>query len=911
MENVTIDQTTPIIADLKLKSSDDTGYSDSDNMTNNNTPILEGTTEPGAIVRIYVDGSYYSGVADSTGKFEIQVEKAMDDGQKFPRVFAVDAAGNATSEISPTTWKEGTPFIVDTTPNPATISVSNGNVVVTPNPSTQDTHHNVEVTYVNSNGEEKTVSVQRDGATWTTTGDLPEGATFNADSGVITLPGSAVQAGSTITAVATDTAGNKSTETEVASYRPEFAEDAVTIGYFENQLAANAVGQVVATDVDNKVVNYYFVDANGNQSAVSPDGMYSINNQGEIFLTMNGGALLSTTSGLSNNKHNDYETRPNEFSGYNVVAVDETNLVSEELAVTFEVNNVLSLPYLYYPLNETNGVSQGSVDGANSVSGNQQPSTDTSNPNFQFTSQDADKILIGYTESGNAATGLGWGNVERGAVLSTLAGDDYVQLSQSVGSNNMAGGIDLGSGNNTLIVGNDIIGGSTRSWVVSGDGDDTIIVGDFSYTVGDRDDIQNATVLTGAGNDTLRLQGGDVKAASLIDMGAGNDSIVLTDLAKDSALRSDRRLDTTERNAGSNSGGSLQGGSVVVLGAGDDSINITRNFSDSTIIGGMASSNVLVSGSKDIASGARNVIDNGQDNGIDTVYVGFDMSNNAKAYLGAGDDVMSIGTENGGTGNISGSSIIDMGAGNDVLTVGVHNGSVGNVDNSTINMDAGNDTVTIKGIVQNGAKIDMGEGNNILTIGGGLNNNSSVTFGSGDDQLTINGQLGVGTGNPTISMGAGNDTVTWGGTSISSTNQIDGGAGKDTLILTTTTNTHTGTNSITNLGSSQFKGFEVIEMKNSGNSVDIRYSDLLSDTTNESPLYIKGVAGSKVDLGQNNYNSDSASSANLSDSSVRGGSWSKQSTTVVDGVTYDVYHHSTAGTDTSNDVYIQTGIIVI
>ncbi|WP_267965119.1 hypothetical protein, partial [Testudinibacter sp. TR-2022] len=174
-------------------------------------------------------------------------------------------------------------------------------------------------------------------------------------------------------------------------------------------------------------------------------------------------------------------------------------------------------------------------------------------------------------------------------------------------------------------------------------------------------------------------------------------------------------------------------------------------------------------------------------------------------------------------------------------------------------------------------------------------------------------QLGAGIGNPTISMGAGNDTVTWGGTTISSRNKINGGSGIDTLILTTTVNTKTGSG-VTNLSSEKFENFEVIQMTQSGQSVDIRYKDLLDDTQNSQALRIKGVNGSVVDLGQNNWTSDALNGTqNLQDNTVSGksGTWQKGASISEGGITYDVYHHSAAGSDTLNDVYIQKGIIVI
>lgn len=89
--------------------------------------------------------------------------------------------------------------------------------------------------------------------------------------------------------------------------------------------------------------------------------------------------------------------------------------------------------------------------------------------------------------------------------------------------------------------------------------------------------------------------------------------------------------------------------------------------------------------------------------------------------------------------------------------------------------------------------------------------------------------------------------------------------------------------------------------------VTIKYSDLLSETSADARL-IKNNNVEKVDLGGNNQQADTAAQANLQDGS---GNWLKTGTQTVDNVEYAVYHHSAAGTDTSNDVYIQTGIVVM
>ncbi|MDO5687152.1 MAG: hypothetical protein Q4G42_07205, partial [Neisseria sp.] len=250
-----------------------------------------------------------------------------------------------------------------------------------------------------------------------------------------------------------------------------------------------------------------------------------------------------------------------------------------------------------------------------------------------------------------------------------------------------------------------------------------------------------------------------------------------------------------------------------------------------------------------------------------------------------------------------------------------------NLTGGIILAGSGSDEITISGYVNDRAIIDLGTGNsrgtdysgsdtggdlvtdvNTLTITGDFD--GAFLYGSqGLDKVTINGQI---KGSNTIDLGAGDDTFTYGGTTISGV--IVGGAGTDTLVLTynkdTSLTTGISANAhITNLSSANFTGFEVIKMQGN-NVVDIAYKDLLNDTTNTGPLYIQGTNTSKVDLGSTNWSSDTLAQRSLTDTG--GGSWAlSQSSVNVGGVLYNVYHHSSAGSDISNDVYIQQGIIVI
>ena len=67
-----------------------------------------------------------------------------------------------------------------------------------------------------------------------------------------------------------------------------------------------------------------------------------------------------------------------------------------------------------------------------------------------------------------------------------------------------------------------------------------------------------------------------------------------------------------------------------------------------------------------------------------------------------------------------------------------------------------------------------------------------------------------------------------------------------------------------------------------------------------------------MDLGGNNWNSDSTWMRDLTDSSGwRMESWRKCGSTIMDDVAYDIYRHSAGGYNYINDVYIQQGIQVI
>lgn len=352
------------------------------------------------------------------------------------------------------------------------------------------------------------------------------------------------------------------------------------------------------------------------------------------------------------------------------------------------------------------------------------------------------------------------------------------------------------------------------------------------------------------------------------------------------------------------------GWAVVSTGAGDDRIDLGvagcgSMFSYTEVNMGTGNDTFNVHGN--IHGNARVLMGEGND----TLNVRLDIDDCAKVYMGAGDDTVHVKED------IENNALVDLGSGANTITVDRHVEDSSKIVAKTdpkVSEWHQNNTVLIRGDLKNKAQILLDDGNDVVTIEGGINNWAHVSMGDGNDQLFIGKSFGHGIGSASVDMGRGDDVVTYGGKTLDGV--IDGGKGHDTLILTygqDASVTSTPCN-VTNLSTANIRGIEVIEMKGT-NAVDVRYSDLLSDTSTKGPLMIKGDSNDKVDLGANNWNSDGADKQNLKDNSHNwwncNDSWSKTGTKVVDNVTYDVYHHSAAGADLSNDVYIQQGIIVI
>ena len=422
--------------------------------------------------------------------------------------------------------------------------------------------------------------------------------------------------------------------------------------------------------------------------------------------------------------------------------------------------------------------------------------------------------------------------IDGGAGYDTLqagSGDDVLDFSRGPALVNIEE-IDGGAGDDTIIgtAGNDTIEGNQGNdklfggagddtfkvygnagldQVDGGDGNDTILGSQYNDTIQVSDGLANIqnieTIDGGAGYDTLQAGSGDdvldfSRGPALvnieeIDGGAGDDRIIGTagDDKIDGNLGNDRLSggggdDTIYGGAGDDRINGGKGNDTLYGDAGDD--NITGGSGNDTISGGTGNDRLVGGGGNDSVSGGTGddrIVGGGGndilagDAGNDTISGG---GGKDTIYGGAGND-----TIDGGRGN----DTLSGGDGDDTFTVRGNAGLDqfdGGEGNDTILGSKGNDTIQVSdGLanIQNIETIDGGDGYDVLQGGKGddlldfsngpaLVNIEEIDGGAGNDTIigtagddTING----GKGNDTITGGAGNDT-------------LDGGqGGKDTLVF--------------------------------------------------------------------------------------------------------------------------------
>jgi Ca2+-binding RTX toxin-like protein len=357
-------------------------------------------------------------------------------------------------------------------------------------------------------------------------------------------------------------------------------------------------------------------------------------------------------------------------------------------------------------------------------------------------------------EAVNLQLGVGNDTIVAGNFNDTVdggGGDDTIDVKN--GTNRVTGGvgndtISAGTGNDNLAGddGNDTISaGGGFDTITGGIGDDILSAGTSDGTIGQYDDVNG-----GAGNDILVLD----YSAKTYTAGIGTFSQNLTTGYGDIRAQFGANTNFVDR----------------VVYTSVERFNITGTNQNDDIKGGNLNDTLTGGAGDDVLDGNTGVdlIDGGAGN--DTA--GVDIASTATASNI--DLINATNTFANGTKLLNIEAVnLQLGVGNDTIVAGNFN--------DTVDGGGGDDTIDVK------------NGTNRVTGGAG---NDTISSGTGNDNLAGDD------GNDTISAGGGFDTIVGGigddilsaGTSDGTIGQYDdvnGGAGNDTLVLDYSAKTYT------------------------------------------------------------------------------------------------------------------------
>ena len=228
--------------------------------TRDTTPRLAGTAEPGAEVRVRLDTTDLDAVtADDQGRWELQVEDALDDGVRTVRATQVDRAGNVSSAATST-------FTVDASAPaaPVVLDPADGSVTADATPAFSGTAE-----------PGARVEVRVDGT--------PVGTTTATQGGTWTLqPGDDVdpldQGEHEVLAVATDGAGNPSVPSAVNTFTVDTAapDAPVITAPADGSTTRDRTPLVTGTGEAGAVVTVTVDGTRVGTAAVDEDGRWSL-----------------------------------------------------------------------------------------------------------------------------------------------------------------------------------------------------------------------------------------------------------------------------------------------------------------------------------------------------------------------------------------------------------------------------------------------------------------------------------------------------------------------------------------------------------------------------------------------------------------------------------------------------------
>jgi Ca2+-binding RTX toxin-like protein len=364
-------------------------------------------------------------------------------------------------------------------------------------------------------------------------------------------------------------------------------------------------------------------------------------------------------------------------------------------------------------------------------------------------------------------------NLANGTILRNIEGINIKLGSgnDTVIAGDLADTVDGGAGNDIIDVkngNNTVIGGAGNDSISAGSGTDNLSGGDDNDTISAGGGLD---IITGGNGDDILNPGtseGAYYQYDNVDGGADTDTLVLDYSTK--TYSSGLVVNSQNLTAGTGDFQAISGGVYDrVIYSNIEKFNITGTNLADDIRGGNSDDKLIGGAGNDTLTGYTGVdiIDGGS--GTDTAVV----------------DVSSTGSAN--SINLSNASNT-LANGTQLLNIEAINAKLGSADdnvvasdfNDTVDGGAGNDVIDVK------------NGNNTVIGGAG---NDTIMSGSGTDNLS------GGDDNDTISSGAGIDIISGGngddilnpGTSEGAYYQydnVDGGAGTDTLVLDYSTKTY-------------------------------------------------------------------------------------------------------------------------
>ncbi|WP_279487558.1 retention module-containing protein [Aeromonas veronii] len=145
-----LDTITTITLDLADES--DTGASQIDDLTRDNTPLLQGKGEPGATVTLSLGGSVLTVLTvDAAGNWQYQLPQTLADGQYQFQVNSVDIAGNRASDTL--VINVDTQAFIDIDDLDSAALFGNSSATLSGSTSNVEAGQSVTITLVDSNGQ--------------------------------------------------------------------------------------------------------------------------------------------------------------------------------------------------------------------------------------------------------------------------------------------------------------------------------------------------------------------------------------------------------------------------------------------------------------------------------------------------------------------------------------------------------------------------------------------------------------------------------------------------------------------------------------------------------------------------------------------------------------------------------------